>query len=217
MLVSEKHKFVYFAPKKTGSTSVRTLMQENYGAEIWRDYPDPKFGQFGDMKVSPDWRSEGPDWKHVCHMPKRFANYFKFATVRNPFSLEKSRYKHDMRHQYLAPNTTFAQFVKRLRRAEVLPTLFRKLHQEPGYKPIAGCVPFKLDAIVRIEHAQDDLEKLPFFKKGMKVGHLHKDTRIPEPEYKIAPFRIVKKYYQEDFEAFGYTIFKYVPLEILIL
>jgi hypothetical protein len=178
VLVSEEHKFVYFAPKKTGSTSVRTLLQEHFGAEIWRDYPEP---DFKDTEISPDWRSPGPDWKHVCHMPERFADYFKFATVRNPFSLEKSRYRHDMRHEYLSPNTTFTQFLKRIRKVpkEMVPTLFRKLHQEPEYVPIAGCVRFRLDTLIRLEYVQRDLESLPFWKPGLKVGHLHKSSRIP--------------------------------------
>lgn len=200
MIVSEEYEFVYFAPKKTGSTSVRTILEEEYGATIWRDYP---VLHFEDTDVSPDWRSEGPDWKHVCHMPERFAGYFKFATIRDPYTLEQSRYRHDMRHKYI--DCDFETFVRRLENAQEMPTLFRKLHQEPDYEPLEGCVKFALDAVIRMEHIQEDFEKLPFYRPGLVLGHHHKSDRPPRPDYTRKALDIVRRSYQEDFEAFGYN------------
>lgn len=198
MYVSEEYRFVYMAPKKTGSTSMRTLLAEEYGAIRWRDYPDRNFT---DESVSPDWRSEGPDWKHVCHLPERFSDYFIFATIRNPYTLEISRYHHDLRHKYIEKG--FSNFIHRLVGVEKPPTLKRKLHQVPEYSPPRGCVRFDLHAVVRLEQFDADFRKLPFYKPGSKLPHLHQSL-AKAPVYTTALARIVRKAYREDFDTFGY-------------
>lgn len=199
MLICEDLNFVYMAPKKTGSTTVRTLLGENYNMQIWKDYPDNK--ALRDRSVSPDWRSEGPDWKHVCHLPERFKDAFIFATVRSPYHLEISRYLHDIRHEYI--DCSFDKFVRRLVGVSRPPTLFWKLHQNEDYIPPAGCVRFDLDVVLRLEHLNEDLKKLPFYKMEIVVGHHHK-SYAKKPGYRPDTARIIKEAYREDFEAFGY-------------
>lgn len=199
MLICDDPYFVYMAPKKTGSTTVRTALAETYNARIYRDYPDAR--SLADGSVSPDWRSQGPDWKHVCHLPERFAGVYTFATVRSPYELEISRYLHDTRHEYI--NCDFGTFVRRLVGLTHPPTLFRKLHQNPDYTPPPGCVRFALDAVVRVEHLESDLRALPFYRGDLRVGHLHK-SYAPRPAYSTDLAKVVQQAYAEDFAAFGY-------------
>ena len=211
MYVSVEHRFVYMAPKKTGSTSMRTLLSEHYGATFFRDYP---FKDFKDGPISPDWRSEGPDWKHVCHLPEQFSDYFIFATIRNPYTLEISRYHHDLRHQYIQEG--FPRFVRRLVGAEKPPTLKRKLHQVADYVPPPGCVRFRLNAVVKLESMDEDFSRLPFYRPGLKLGHLHQSLAKP-PVYTSGLAAIVREAYCEDFEYFGYdpsswATYKNIPL-----
>lgn len=198
MYVSFKYKFVYMAPKKTGSTSMRTLLMEHYDAILWRNY---QFTHIETDVISPDWRSEGPDWKHVCHLPEHFSDFYIFSTVRNPYTLEQSRYLHDVRHKYIGPG--FDHFVHRLDEGDKLPTLTRKLHQEPDYVPPPGCIKYTLNAFVRMEHLDEDFMKLPFYKPSPRFEHLHR-SNATAPEYTIQLAQIVRRAYQDDFQTFGY-------------
>lgn len=198
MYVSHTHKFVYMAPKKTGSTSMRTLLEQEYDAVLWRKY---QFRHLEPDPISPDWRSEGPDFKHVCHLPEELADYFIFATVRNPFALEISRFMHDVRHKYIEED--FAAFINQLVGAQELPTLIRKLHQNAEYVPPPGCVKFSLHSVVRLEYLKEDFSKLPFRKQVFHFEHLHK-SHGERPVYTAELARIVREEFREDFERFGY-------------
>lgn len=198
MYLSAEHRFVYMAPKKTGSTSMRTVLTDHYNVMLWRDY---QFTHIETDVISPDWRSEGPDWKHVCHLPQEFADFFVFATVRNPYTLEQSRFLHDVRHGYVPDN--FGRFIRRLVDAHEPPTLARKLHQIPDYTPPVGCVEFALSAFVRLEHLDEDFAKLPFSKSNLVFPRLHA-ARIKAPGYTRRLAEIVKVAYQDDFNTFGY-------------
>lgn len=186
------------APKKTGSTSMRSLLEREYEAVLWRKYP---FQHLKPDSIRPDWRSEGPDFKHVCHLPVELADYFIFATIRNPFTLEISRFMHDVRHKYIEED--FAAFINQLVEAQDLPTLTRKLHQNTDYIPPLGCVKFRLHGIVRLEHLEEDFSMLPFRKRAFQFEHLHK-SHGKRPEYTPELARIVKEAFREDFERFGY-------------
>lgn len=66
MIVSHKHRFVYFAPQKTGTTTMASLLFHHFGAT---DYGSPE-----------------RNWpRHHVFLPKAFEDYFTFVSVRNPF------------------------------------------------------------------------------------------------------------------------------------
>jgi hypothetical protein len=211
MYVSFTHKFVYMAPKKTGSTSVRAMLEERYDAQLWRKY---EFTHIETDQISPDWRSEGPDWKHVCHLPKEFSDFFIFATIRNPYTLEESRFMHDLRHKYIEDD--FPAFIRQLLWTDQPPTLIRKLHQNDDYVPPPGCVPYRLHATIRLEHIDEDFQMLPFYQEGPKLDHLHKSSG-KRPTYTPDLARIVRETFKDDFERFGYNPSSWCSPERLLM
>jgi hypothetical protein len=60
MIISHEHKFIYFAPMKTATTSIISFLRSNFGAE-------------------------DVGGRHDCFLPKEWEHYFTFASVRNPF------------------------------------------------------------------------------------------------------------------------------------
>lgn len=199
MLVCEEQKFVYMAPKKTGSTSFRTMLSDyHFETKIWRDY---QFSNIKDNSARLDWRSEGADWKHVCELPEKFSNFFIFATVRNPYYIEASRYKHDIKHGYTSES--FSSFLNKLRFVNEPPSLYRKLKQNPEYVPPPGCVKYKLDAVIKLESINEDITKLPFYRHNMSIKHINKSS-ISAPFYTAETAKIVAEVFAEDFDFFGY-------------
>ena len=86
MIVSHRHKFVFVAVPKTGTHSVRQALRSHLGPDDWeqarlfveKQSPIPELAQLGHGYLSfQDVRPHlGED---------AFADYFKFAFVRNPF------------------------------------------------------------------------------------------------------------------------------------
>lgn len=72
MIICHTHKFIYFAPEKTGSTSIRKVLSQNFAIEI-------KGGV------------------HDIFLPSQYSDYFTFCTVRNPYTRALSAYNHMMR------------------------------------------------------------------------------------------------------------------------
>ena len=94
-------------------------------------------------------------------------------------------------------------------------SLYVTLKQHEEYEPPPRCVKFKLNAYVRMEHMQEDFEKLPFAKKNhIKIGHLNKYSLTkrfnrtptkPYPSYTEETIGIIKTKRKMDFETFGYS------------
>jgi hypothetical protein len=80
MIVLREQRAVYFGPPKTGSTSMAKFLQEELsGIPLVhpKDHPSkhPRFAQ------------------HSRYLPCEYKDHFKFATVRNPYSLMISRFR----------------------------------------------------------------------------------------------------------------------------
>jgi|LSQX01.2.fsa_nt_gb hypothetical protein len=72
MVISHRYQFIYFAPKKTGSTSLTHVLCKEFEAETYG-------------KGSADGR-------HDMVWPSEWRRYTTFATVRNPFTRFLSMY-----------------------------------------------------------------------------------------------------------------------------
>jgi len=98
-------------------------------------------------------------------------------------------------------------------------TFFRKRRQVEsieGYFPFAeppiaqelahvpmGCVPIRVDRIIRVETLLDDVNALPFVKEPVQIPHERQSNASSLPmTNQIIEF--VNNFYRADFEAFGY-------------
>lgn len=65
MIISHEHKFLYYAPQKTGTSSIESLLFRKFGANSLGDSSFPRHDMF------------------FC---KEYQEYFNFVSVRNPFT-----------------------------------------------------------------------------------------------------------------------------------
>lgn len=194
MIFSERYKYVYLAPPKTGTTSMEHTLRTFFEGEIYKDWQD------ANVKAIRYQR-------HVNHVPEEFKDYFVFGTVRNPYTWEISRWKF-----WDFNKVGFPEYVRSLRPHR---TLCRLLHQNPDYSPPTGCVKFKLNGFVRLENIADDFHKLPFVDKVVPIVHWTR-TKHPEQVYYTTELaNIVKRVRAPDFLAFDYST--NVPDELRIL
>ena len=99
MIISHKHKFIFFKSRKTAGSSIQTALAKHCGPD------DIITGQYRDG-IDDDSHSAGLNmdkfWTNHPHPPiletKRFLgedvwkSYFKFAFLRNPYEIQVSRY-----------------------------------------------------------------------------------------------------------------------------
>ena len=86
MIVSHKHRYIFFAVPKTATQSIRRALQANLGPEDWQQHamfgrsllPIPALASLGHGHVSLQQVT-----RHLA--PEQLYRYYKFAFVRHPF------------------------------------------------------------------------------------------------------------------------------------
>ena len=91
MRISHKHKFVYIAIPKTGSTSVRFALTNYYDIKSVECKNSPYFHH-----VTADVLK-----KHFDEKKWNWDDYFKFSFVRNPWEREVSNYEYKRKSKYI--------------------------------------------------------------------------------------------------------------------
>lgn len=79
MLFSHKHKFVYMAPPKTGTTTITRVLNQSFDAQLW-DFTETCL-----VRTTKDTNIQGKEWKwprHIIHLPEEIKDYFVFATMK---------------------------------------------------------------------------------------------------------------------------------------
>jgi len=175
-------------PPRTGTTTVSGILTAAFEARVYRHWEAPN--------VKP--------WKHAIHLPKDLEDYFVFATVRNPYARVISQFGWWKAHG--KTQKRFRQFLK-----EFLPrpvsSLYCQLHQQPGYKPPEGCVPVRIDAMVKLENLSEDLHRLPFVSRPVAVPRLNRKERRFDPvKYTRETADWVLRYRRDDFQFGGYPL-----------
>lgn len=187
MIVSHKHRFAYMAPPKTGTTSMVDHLLTHYEGIKWETTKNPNGGiDHHDMGLKKEW-----------------SDYFVFATVRNPYTHELSMWDYMKMRR-----VSWEDHMK-----HNCESLYVTLKQHEEYEPPPGCVKFKLNDYVRMEHMQEDFEKLPF-ANNTKIGHLNKYSLTKQfnksptksyPPYTEEMVEIMKVKRKMDFDTFGYS------------
>lgn len=209
MIVSHKHKFIFFKTRKTAGSSLQVALAEHCGQE------DIITGQYR-LGVDDDSHSAGlnmdkfftshphPELRHVRGFLGEdiWNSYFKFAFVRNPYDIAVSRY-HWNRKGKEGNNTTS---VNDFREWVSSGNLFDK---DQANLYIAENNSVNLDFIGYYENLEEDINllssilkfpklNLPSLKGGFRSSSKYKSF------YDDKTKKIVKDYYRKDFNLLGY-------------
>lgn len=103
MRISHKHKFVFIAIPKTGSTSVRKNLDRFSNIRSKSDKPPYNYhGKAKEVK------------KHFCQMDWQWEDYYKFTFVRNTYERICSEYEWRLKHFPKFPRLTFTEYVNHI-------------------------------------------------------------------------------------------------------
>jgi len=180
MLRSHKHRFIYFAPRKTGSTSIHTTLNKH-------------FDDLEQVNMN----------RHQMILPKSCRSYVTFMSVRNPYSRFLSLYN----FFYDKPVHAGCHYDSIQKRAELLggdeEWRYKSMYDELHTSPERGCVPMRVDYVVHLETLEKDFNQLPFITDKISMPHMTiSKKRASVLSSKVA--RMVREFYAKDFEFFGY-------------
>ena len=198
MYVSEKYKFVYMAPQKTASTSIASVLVSEFDAFIYTNWEHQPARP--EILLSPNGYL-----KHLNCLPNEFADYFVFASIRNPYCRMSSMYEENKKYNQANKLVDLPSFKNYL--VERLTCRIRHPHSmygqlNLGCDPPKGCVKFEISALVRMENLNEDFNKLPFVNTPVTLPHLNKSSFN---KYSQEMANLVFTHQRNDFEKFGYS------------
>lgn len=183
MRISHKHKFVFIAVPKTGSTSVRSIIDPYSDILSVNNRNSPYKHHTTALNLKSHFESQDWEWN----------SYYKFSVVRNPWERRVSSWAYRLKkgqHNY----TEFKDFVRHYPAAPQ----FSWLSDQDGN--------FLMDYVFKLEDP-DGMDKV--FNKlkipKVKLPHKNKNGHKHYTEYYDDETRqIVAKKYAKDIEYFGY-------------
>lgn len=190
MFVSHKLRCVYMPPPRTGTTSIFHALEAIGGQPfVWRSDTWPFCEQNG--------------LKHICHLPKELENYYVFASVRNPYTRQISRFLENWSQDREPTQNDFVKYTFGEKTSQKL-SCCGWLNLLPDYIPPPTCVSFKIHHFVRLENIEEDFHALPFVDKRIAFPCKNKckhEVRLKyDDQMQQHLFRVMKC----DFEVFGY-------------
>jgi hypothetical protein len=174
MIVSHGHRFVYFGPPRTGSTTLSRLFVMRFGGEYdYRPQCDPNPARF----LTDVGRAQ-----HQIVLPAEFADYLTVLSVREPFARFRSLSAlFGPRHGCRTVEDYFAW-------AE--PPIAREVGE------------IRIDRVIRLESINADVNALPFVAAPVDLWHERRGPELPPLSGDARKF--VAEFYRADFERFGY-------------
>ena len=223
MRISHRHKFIFFSNPKTGSESVRALLDpysDISGVPMWKlDGSTPFYSHIRPVEVREEFERVGWD----------FDAYFKFSFVRNPWSRAVSLYQMIYGH-LSAPKRVAARILG----GHVSPRGFqhwvRTISTDgpgAGGRPDQGWQRYGtysarayfgdgqgrelVDLLIRLENIDRDLpptlERMGLPRAGeLEIPKLNVSKSAPYQDfYDRATADYVRDLYAEDIDRFGYS------------
>lgn len=210
MIISHKHKFIFFKTRKTAGSSLQVALAEYCGEN------DIITGQYR-LGIDDNSHSAGLNMDKFCttHPHPELAevraflgeeiwnSYFKFAFVRNPFDIAVSRYHWDMKGKLGMQDTSVEGFKSWVKQGG----LFDK---DRAYLYISSGKSVDLDFIGYYENLEEDIQyicdkiglgslALPSLKSGFR------DNSSYAAFYDKAVKQQVQDFFNEDFRLLGYN------------
>jgi len=156
MIISHKHKFIFFKTRKTAGSSIQVSLAKFCGEN------DIITGQYR-LGIDDNSQSAGlnmdrfitnhphPDLQPTKKFlgPKIWDSYFKFAFIRNPFDIAVSRYHWNIKGKDKNPKTSIKDFRKWVKEGNMTDEDY--LHRYIGKKDFID-----LDFIGRYENLEND-------------------------------------------------------------
>lgn len=195
MIICPKHKLVYLAPPKTGSTAVKNLLMSR------------KFG--GKMLGRPSMAHHDVIWQ------PRFKHWFSFLTVRQPYrrmismwqfglmriaKVETDKFTTFFSTIFKEQDYSFTGFMNSVAVHECSQTVWRyNWHLYKFNKPV--------DLVVYQENLNNDIKKVPCLaNENLSITNTSKILEKPWHEY-YTPEAIdkVKTWFAVDFQRFNYN------------
>lgn len=191
MIVSKTHKFVYFDVPKTASTSL-----------------DELFTKYGGVLIRPPSNLA----KHNRIVPDYASDYTKIVSVRNPYDRATSHYFMAIKNKTRVPTNSFEEYLDYCISTLEYPTDTKDgliYHFFPIWK-ILGEWLDKVEYVIRFEHLEEDINKIPFISRNIMNGYIklpHKNKSEHRKFDEIKTPSIIEKiniWAKKDFEIFGY-------------
>ncbi|QHQ36275.1 sulfotransferase family 2 domain-containing protein [Algicella marina] len=228
VLVSHTHRFIFFKSKKTASTSVEAyfepfcLPDDKLPDGVAEQYRDEFIGPTGiigcrlgrEERAAATWEAHMRASRILRLLgPARFLSYFRFTTVRNPFTKYLATFRYHMRNRPDVLNAPFAQH------REAFIEWMRSGNGHPRDHNTYSIGPFRVaNAYIRAEHLADDTravcERLSLPYDPTRMPHYKKMAR-PERHYSDyfdeTSKKLVARRHRWEIETFGYS-FKQDPV-----
>lgn len=220
MIVSHKHKFIFFKTRKTAGTSIQVALSKFCDPE--QDIITGVNSKDGvvDTAHSAGWNTgkfcsshPHPTLKQVrAFLGEEIWNsYYKFAFVRNPYDIAVSRYHWNLKGKLGVTDTSIEGFRKWVSDGSMFREDSAKLY-------IVDKEEIVLDFIGRYENLEQDLShvfnklnlqrtELPKFKSGFRDNTSYIKFYDEETKRKVHDF------YLEDFKLLDYSFYKRFKLE----
>ena len=195
MIYSEKHKFVYMPVPKTGTTTLSSVLFEDFEAKHW-DFN-------GIVPIRKNIRDKKGIWpKHIIHLPKELEKYFVFSTIRNPYRHVMSQY---WNFCFVQKQQTSMKGFQEWLELVFIESFYNLLKISDDYQPPKGCVKFKSDVYIDVdEKISDQFNLLPFVKKPIMLPHLKRSIKNGLFYTEEMAALVVEKR-KIDFDYFGYS------------
>lgn len=187
MLICHSKKFVFLAVPKTGTRSIYHLLKNKFNCSQKRD--------------------------HTINIPSRCKNYYKFMTVRNPYSrlvsawwstVKRPKMLKTDRYHWIKKangNTDFESILKAYIKYGDTYLLNHAIKQSAYFN-------VGVDKVLRFEYLEKDFNTLPFIKPPTKIPLKNQTYRDREPFYKYhsnTTIKLINEYYSQDFKIGNYV------------
>jgi len=200
MMVNSRERWLYISPPKTASSSLTAYFTPRGGMDI--DVND----------------------RHRVAIPPEYIDYFKFASVRNPYGRAASMWRYYILHLYRHKYADKDEWWREVPRDKSIYTEFPfRVYMQHILWRSEAWIPFyrqtltewlhgiELDAVLHVEQLCDDLARLPFIDEVGNIPQLNvaRHQHILRVVYDAEIARLVQEWAGADFDSFGYDRTRY--------